>query len=202
MAAKNPHPPDESEPPRPLDLPEDRYRLNLSRRNQSRLSQLFRLGDDPVLAIAYRLLLAVGLVLLVTVLTYVGRDGFTDSQGDEPLTFVDALYYATVSITTTGYGDIVPATQEARLITTLVVTPIRILFIVLLVGTTLQVLAERSRLKFRRSKLAEGPGWPYGHLRLRDQGALGAQVPEEPRPRVRQWWRSTIPKMRWKSPTT
>ena len=84
-------------------------------------------------------------------LTYVGRDGFTDSQGDQPLTFVDALYYATVSITTTGYGDIVPATQEARLITTLVVTPIRILFIVLLVGTTLQVLAERSRLKCRRS---------------------------------------------------
>ncbi len=89
-------------------------------------------------------------------ITYIGRDGYTDSQGDVPLTFIDALYYATVSITTTGYGDIVPATQEARLITTLVVTPIRIIFLVLLVGTTLQVLADKSRFNIRRRNWQKG----------------------------------------------
>ncbi len=145
MAPKNPHPPGGSERTRPLDLPEDRYRLN-----QLRKSRLLKIGDNPFLAIAQRFLLAIGLVLLVTLITYVGRDGYTDSQGDSPLTFIDALYYATVSITTTGYGDIVPATQETRLITTLLVTPIRIIFLVLLVGTTLQVLAERSKFTIRR----------------------------------------------------
>ena len=137
--------------PRPLDLPQDRYRLN-----QLRQSRLLKIGDDPLLAIAQRFLFATGLVLLVTLITFFGRDGYTDTQGDSPLTFVDALYYATVSITTTGYGDIVPATQEARLITTLVVTPIRIIFLVLLVGTTLQVLAERSRFNIRRRNWQKG----------------------------------------------
>ena len=142
LAPTNSNPRRKAEPPRPIDLPQDRYRLN-----QLRQSRLLKIGDNPFLAIGQRFLLATGLVLLVTLITYFGRDGYTDSQGDVPLTFVDSLYYATVSITTTGYGDIVPATQEARLITTLVVTPIRVIFLVLLVGTTLQVLADKSRIK-------------------------------------------------------
>jgi len=137
--------------PRPLDLPQNRYRLN-----QLRKSPLLRIGDNPVLAIAQRFLLATALVLVVTLITYIGRDGYTDSQGDLPLTFIDSLYYATVSITTTGYGDIVPATQQTRLITTLVVTPIRIIFLVLLVGTTLQVLADKSRFNIRRRNWQKG----------------------------------------------
>ena len=145
LAPKNPNPGRKPKPPRPLDLPQNRYRLD-----QIKQSRLVKLGDNPFLAIGQRLLLATGLVLLVTMITYIGRDGYTDSQGDVPLTFIDALYYATVSITTTGYGDIVPATQEARLITTLVVTPIRVIFLVLLVGTTLQVLADKSRFNIRR----------------------------------------------------
>ncbi len=150
MAAPEQQAPD-AEPPRPLDLPENRYRLN-----QLRKSRLLRIGDDPFLAIAQRFLLATALVLLVTLITYVGRDGYTDSQGDSPLTLIDSLYYATVSITTTGYGDIVPATQQARLVTTLLVTPIRIIFLVLLVGTTLQVLAEKSRFTIRRRNWQKG----------------------------------------------
>lgn len=151
MARRNQQQPGESGRPKPLDLPQDRYRLN-----QLRNSRLLKLGDNPFLAIGQRFLLATGLVLLVTMITYVGRDGYTDTQGEVPLTFVDALYYATVSITTTGYGDIVPATQDARLITTLVVTPIRIIFLVLLVGTTLQVLADRSRFTIRRRNWQKG----------------------------------------------
>jgi len=145
LAPTNSNPGRKPGPSRPVDLPQDRYRLN-----QLRKSRLLRIGDNPFLAIAQRFLLATGLVLLVTLITYFGRDGYTDSQGDLPLTFIDSLYYATVSITTTGYGDIVPATQEARLITTLVVTPIRVVFLVLLVGTTLQVLTDKSRFNIRR----------------------------------------------------
>ena len=108
---------------------------------------------DPLRSIARRVLLAIGLLLIVTLITYIGRDVYTDSQGDAPLTFIDSLYYSTVTITTTGYGDIVPATQTSRLITTVVVTPLRVIFLILLVGTTLQVLADQSRIRFRRDRL-------------------------------------------------
>jgi len=109
---------------------------------------------NPIWAISRRVLLALSLVLLVTLITYIGRAGYIDTQGgDSPLTFIDALYYSTVTITTTGYGDIVPNTQASRLVTTVIVTPLRVLFLVLLVGTTLQVLADKSKFKFRVSRL-------------------------------------------------
>ena len=106
--------------------------------------------QDPLLAILQRIGLATFLLLVVTFITYFGRKGYIDNEHPgHLLSFVDALYYATVTITTTGYGDIVPVTETSRLVTTVVVTPIRVLFIVLLVGTTLQVLAEQSRFQFR-----------------------------------------------------
>lgn len=109
-----------------------------------------RVRQDPLRAILQRVGLATFLLLVVTLITYFGRSGYVDTQHpNQLLTFIDALYYSTVTITTTGYGDIVPVTQTSRLITTVVVTPIRILFIVLLVGTTLQVLAEQSSFNFR-----------------------------------------------------
>jgi len=43
---------------------------------------------------------------------------------------------------TTGYGDVVPVSDGARLTTTLVFTPVRILFLILLVGTTVELLAD------------------------------------------------------------
>jgi voltage-gated potassium channel len=105
------------------------------------------------MAIIQRFALASLLLLIVTFITWFGRKGYIDNEHPHQLlSFVDALYYSTVTITTTGYGDIVPVTETARLITTVVVTPIRVLFIVLLVGTTLQVLAEQSRFQFRMRK--------------------------------------------------
>jgi len=45
-----------------------------------------------------------------------------------------------------------PVSDHARLLTTVFVTPARILFLILLVGTTLEILAERSRHAIRRSR--------------------------------------------------
>jgi voltage-gated potassium channel len=112
-----------------------------------------RIRQDPLKAIMQRFALATFLLLVVTFITWFGRDGYIDNEHPHRmLTFIDSLYYSTVTITTTGYGDIVPVTEWARLVTTVVVTPIRVLFIVLLVGTTLQVLAEQSRFQFRLRK--------------------------------------------------
>lgn len=105
---------------------------------------------DPRRAILNRIILALMLVLAVTLFTWFDRDGYLDSNDpSRGLTFLDSLYYATVTITTTGYGDIVPESEFARLISTVVVTPMRVLFLVLLVGTTLEALTTQSRLRSR-----------------------------------------------------
>ena len=103
---------------------------------------------SPLRKILFRLAIALALIGLVAMVTYLGRDGYVDPE-DETISVLDAFYYSTVSITTTGYGDVRPASDEARLLTTLLVTPARILFLILLVGTTLEILAERSRTAYR-----------------------------------------------------
>jgi voltage-gated potassium channel len=99
---------------------------------------------SPTQAISRRVAVAL-LALSVAVITvYLDRDGYIDVR-NERMSFLDCVYFATVSLTTTGYGDITPITESARLINTLIITPLRIMFLVVLVGTTLQVLTERSR---------------------------------------------------------
>jgi voltage-gated potassium channel len=99
---------------------------------------------SPVRAIWRRVAIAL-LALVVAVITvYLGRDGYTDVRS-MPLSFLDCVYFATISLTTVGYGDLTPYSEFARLTNIVVITPLRILFLVVLVGTTLQVLTERSR---------------------------------------------------------
>jgi voltage-gated potassium channel len=105
----------------------------------------------PVRNILVRLGIALALILFVALLTYTGRDGYTDPE-DGTVGLLDSFYYSTVSITTTGYGDVRPVSDHARLLTTIFVTPARILFLILLVGTTLEILAQRSRDAYRRSR--------------------------------------------------
>ncbi len=105
----------------------------------------------PLRHIATRIALAFGLVTFVALLTYFGRAGYVDPE-DDAVSLLDAFYYSTVSITTTGYGDIRPVTDNTRLATTLLVTPARILFLILLVGTTVEILAQRSRDAYRRAR--------------------------------------------------
>lgn len=94
----------------------------------------------PWWLILRRLGFALGLLLLVAGVVYVDREGYS-----EQLSFIDALYYSAVSLSTTGYGDIAPVTQSARLVNIIIITPIRIAFVILLVGTTLAVLTEKSK---------------------------------------------------------
>ena len=75
-------------------------------------------------------------------MVYLDRAGYRDVT-DEPLSILDSLYYATVSLSTTGYGDITPVTESARLINILIITPLRVIFLIVLVGTTIEILTRR-----------------------------------------------------------
>ncbi|WP_237755118.1 potassium channel family protein [Nocardia nova] len=106
------------------------------------------LRTSPWGSLARRVLFAMLLLAVATMVVYLGRGGYNDNRGEE-MTLLDAAYYSTVSLSTTGYGDITPITENARLINTIVITPLRVLFLIVLVGTTLQVLTERSRQAFK-----------------------------------------------------
>ena len=93
----------------------------------------------PLWAILRRLLIAVAILLIVVGVVLLDRDGYRDAT-EEPIGVIDAFYYATVTLSTTGYGDVTPASDMARLVNVLVVTPARVLFLIILVGTTLEVL--------------------------------------------------------------
>jgi voltage-gated potassium channel len=105
-------------------------------------------AGHPLRHLAVRLVWALAIVVFVALVCYLNRAGYRDSD-EGPVTVLDAFYYATVSVTTTGYGDITPVTGEARLLNVLLVTPARVLFLIILVGTTLEVLAARTRSALR-----------------------------------------------------
>ena len=105
----------------------------------------------PAQAIIRRVVGAALALLASVFMVYLDREGYRDVNGDG-LSVLDCFYYATVSLSTTGYGDITPVSGTARLANVLVITPLRVLFLIVLVGTTLEVLTERSRqaLKIQR----------------------------------------------------
>lgn len=94
--------------------------------------------------IGRRVFVAVGLLVSMAVVVLIQRDGYVDSV-DGTVGVIDAFYYATVSATTTGFGDIAPASNTARLFDILIVTPARVMFLIVLVGTTMEVLTDQSR---------------------------------------------------------
>ncbi len=106
---------------------------------------------SPARRILTRIVVAVSLLVFVALVCYLDREGYTDAEEDG-VSLLDAFYYATVSVTTTGYGDIRPVTDQARLISTIFVTPARVLFLIVLVGTTLELLAERTRTAYRLTR--------------------------------------------------
>ena len=97
--------------------------------------------------------MAIGILVGTVLLVYFDRDGYVD--GNDPtntLSLLDSFYYTTVTLSTTGYGDIAPVSDQARLVNAIVITPARIAFLVLLIGTTLEVLASQGREMIRVSR--------------------------------------------------
>jgi voltage-gated potassium channel len=106
-------------------------------------------GISPLASLLRRFALAMGALVATALIVYFGRAGYQDNSSDTPISLGDAFYYSTVSVSTTGYGDIVPVSPQARMITTIFVTPLRLIFLITFVGTTVELLTERSRQSFR-----------------------------------------------------
>lgn len=99
-----------------------------------------------------RLAFAFAVFAAVLAVLWLDRGGLRDNQ-DQQVSFIDLIYFTFVTITTVGYGDIVPVTDRARLIDAIFVTPARLLFIMLFVGTAYELVIARWVESFRMAKL-------------------------------------------------
>ncbi|MEV0645924.1 potassium channel family protein [Phytomonospora sp. NPDC050363] len=102
-------------------------------------------------AILVRLAAAVACLALACFLVIIDRGGYRDSA-DGSVSVLDAIYYATVTLSTTGYGDVVPIDDRSRFFNIVVITPLRVIFLVVLVGTTVEVLTRRTRDVWREKR--------------------------------------------------
>ncbi|MFN3729295.1 MAG: potassium channel family protein [Fimbriimonadaceae bacterium] len=102
-----------------------------------------RRPTNPWRSLLVRGLLMLSLVAAVAVLIWTQRDGLVDNRGT-PITFLDILYFTVVTLTTTGYGDIVPHSDGARAMVTFGIAPLRVAIWLIFLTTAYDLLLRRS----------------------------------------------------------
>ena len=132
---------------------------NLTTRPDADLVEILNIPEkfvSPSRKIFMRVIWALSALVAAVFIVYIDRHGYRDvaatPEESDPLSLLDCIYYATVSLSTTGYGDITPYTESARLVNVLVITPLRVAFLIVLIGTTVETLTTQSRqaLKIQR----------------------------------------------------
>lgn len=130
----------------------------------------------PVWAdIGLRLGAALLLVFIVILIHYAGRNGLADSH-DGKVSFLDVVYFTMISITTTGFGDITPVSDQARLVEAVIVTPIRLAVLFIFVGTAYTFVIKRSWERWRMGRIQEQLS---GHIVVLGFGISGAEAVNE-----------------------
>jgi voltage-gated potassium channel len=109
--------------------------LHMTLRRQPRLR--------PRTQFAIRMVIMLGMIVFIVAFLWLERDSLRDNI-DGHISFSDVIYFTMISATTTGYGDIVPVTDRARLFDALVVTPIRVFFLLLLAGTAYTFIIKQT----------------------------------------------------------
>ncbi len=101
-----------------------------------------------------RLGAALALVFMVVMIHWFDRSGLVDNVDGE-VSFLDVVYFTMISITTTGFGDIAPVSDKARMVEAVIVTPIRFAVIFIFVGAAYNFVIKRSWEKFRMTRIQE-----------------------------------------------
>lgn len=123
----------------------------------------------------FRMGLLLALLAFVIGFHWLERESLKD-QLDGHVSFSDILYFTMISATTTGYGDIVPVTDQARLFDALIVTPIRIFFILILAGTAYTFVIRQVWSRWLMQKIQRNLN---GHIIVVGYGVSGAQAVAE-----------------------
>ena len=125
--------------------------------------------------IAWRVGLVLGLLGLALFVHWIERSGLKDTY-DGHVSFIDVIYFTMISITTTGYGDIVPVTDRARMFDALIVTPIRLFFVLIFIGTAYTFVLRRVWERWRMERLRENL---CDHIIVAGFGTSGGEAVDE-----------------------
>ena len=134
-----------------------------------------RSSVSPLVSILWRVGAVLGLLAFAIAVHWAERDGLKDSF-DGHVSFTDVIYFTFISITTTGYGDIVPTATHTRLFDALVVTPIRVFFVLLFVGTTYTFLIRQNWARWQMARLQKTL---RDHVVVAGGGTTGCQAVDE-----------------------
>ena len=147
-----------------MSRPSSRIRFGWIRGTMRRLRA--RQGDDglpilirraaapPEFTLLLRALLVLLLVAAVFIVFLIDREGLRDNI-DGNVSVTDILYFTMITITTVGYGDIVPVSDQARLIDAFFVTPVRIFVWLIFLGTAYQLVLQRLIEEWRMLRLQQ-----------------------------------------------
>lgn len=137
---------------------------------------LRRQSQSPVWQqLLWRVLAVVGLIALAIAVHWYDRDGLKDNH-DGVVSFLDIIYFTSISISTTGYGDIVPVTTEARMFDALIVTPIRIFVVLIFLGTAYNFVLKRTWERWQMRRIQQQL---TGHMIVCGYGISNRQAVQE-----------------------
>lgn len=129
----------------------------------------------PGVGLALRIGATLGLIGIALAGHWLDRDGLRDNA-DGQISFLDVVYFTMITVTTVGYGDIVPVTDRARLFDTFIVTPVRIFIWLIFFGSAYSFLLrngwEQWRMKAIQRRLS-------GHTIIGGFGATGREAAAE-----------------------
>jgi voltage-gated potassium channel len=129
-----------------------RHRLAVRARRFTPLRRAIKLpvwGD-----LGLRLGAALALIFVVVSVHWLDREGLVD-HADGHVSFLDVVYFTMISITTTGFGDIAPVSNQSRLVEAVIVTPIRVAVLFIFVGAAYNFLIKRGWEKWRMARIQE-----------------------------------------------
>ena len=139
--------------------------------------KVFKKEPSPIKILIIRLISVFVLLLVVAGIFWMfEKDHIKDSSGDNDFSYIDSLYFTIVTVTTVGYGDIVPITEEARMFDALLITPVRIIVWIMLIGTAYQLVIHNQweNLKINRELKKQ-----KGHVVIVGYGTTGAATMNE-----------------------
>ncbi len=125
--------------------------------------------------LALRVGLALALVGVALGGHWFDREGLRDNI-DGSISFIDVLYFTMITVTTVGYGDIIPVTDSARLFDTFVVTPIRLFVWLIFLGTAYDFLLRRTWQRWRMKVIQRQL---TGHIVIAGYGTSGTEALRE-----------------------
>lgn len=134
-----------------------------------------RREKDPIKTLALRAIFVLIIFLMIVAIFWYHRGDLHDSQ-DGDVSFLDVIYFTFITITTVGYGDIVPVTEPARIIDAVIVTPLRIIVWLTFLGTAYEFIIPRYMEGYRLKKLQSNLS---RHFIVVGYGSTGKAVAEE-----------------------